>query len=131
MTAFSQFGTLHQNNWNEQRGIGATVADLAYFLSFGGKDMIKSELVQRLALANPHLYQRDVENIVNTIVNEITDALSRGDRVELRGFGAFSIKNRPARTGRNPRTGAAVQVSEKHVPFFKAGKEMRERLNKG
>lgn len=92
--------------------------------------MIKSELVQRLAAANPHLYQRDVENIVNTIVEEITSALSRGDRVELRGFGAFSIKNRPARTGRNPRTGAAVNVSEKYVPFFKAGKEMRERLNK-
>ena len=92
--------------------------------------MIKSELVQKLASANPHLYQRDVENIVNTIVEEITSALSRGDRVELRGFGAFSIKNRPARTGRNPRTGVSVNVSEKYVPFFKAGKEMRERLNK-
>jgi integration host factor subunit beta len=92
--------------------------------------MIKSELVQRISAANPHLYQRDVENIVNAILNEVTGALSRGDRVELRGFGAFSVKNRPARTGRNPRTGAHVSVAEKSVPFFKTGKEMRERLNK-
>jgi integration host factor subunit beta len=93
--------------------------------------MIKSELVQRIAEQNPHLYQRDVENIVNAIFNEIVAALARGDRVELRGFGAFSVKNRPARTGRNPRTGAHVSVEEKHVPFFKTGKEMRERLNNG
>lgn len=92
--------------------------------------MIKSELVQIIARTNPHLYQRDVENIVNTIVDEITSALARGDRVELRGFGAFSVKNRPARQGRNPRTGATVKVDEKYVPFFKCGKEMRERLNK-
>lgn len=91
--------------------------------------MIKSELVQRLADRNPHLYQRDVEHIVNAILDEITAALARGDRVELRGFGAFSVKNRPARTGRNPRTGAKVSVTEKNVPFFKTGKEMRERLN--
>jgi integration host factor subunit beta len=91
--------------------------------------MIKSELVQRLAERNPHLYQRDVEHIVNAILDEITAALARGDRVELRGFGAFSVKNRPARTGRNPRTGAKVSVTEKNVPFFKTGKEMRERLN--
>ena len=91
--------------------------------------MIKSELVQRISQQNPHLYQRDVEHIVNTILNEITNALGRGDRVELRGFGAFSIKNRPARTGRNPRTGTKVAVTEKYVPFFKTGKEMRERLN--
>lgn len=91
--------------------------------------MIKSELVQRLADRNPHLYQRDVEHIVNAILDEITGALARGDRVELRGFGAFSVKNRPARTGRNPRTGAKVSVTEKNVPFFKTGKEMRERLN--
>ena len=93
--------------------------------------MIKSELVQRLAAENPHLYQRDIENIVNTILNEITGALARGDRVELRGFGAFSVKNRPARIGRNPRTGEPVRVEEKYVPFFKTGKEMRERLNSG
>ena len=91
--------------------------------------MIKSELIQRLAEQNPHLYQRDVERIVSTIFDEITAALSRGDRVELRGFGAFSVKRRPARVGRNPRTGESVQVAEKHVPFFKSGKEIRERLN--
>ena len=91
--------------------------------------MIKSELVQRLAVKNPHLYQRDVERIVNAILDEITDALTRGDRVELRGFGAFSIKRREARLGRNPRTGAHVDVDQKAVPFFKTGKEMRERLN--
>ena len=93
--------------------------------------MIKSELVQRIAGQNPHLYQRDIENIVNAVLGEITTALSRGDRVELRGFGAFSVKHRPARTGRNPRTGAHVSVDQKSVPFFKTGKEMRERLNKG
>ncbi len=92
--------------------------------------MIKSELVQRLAARNPHLYQRDIENIVDAILGEIANALSRGDRVELRGFGAFSTKQRQARTGRNPRTGDKVRVDEKFVPFFKTGKEMRERLNK-
>ncbi|TNE36782.1 MAG: integration host factor subunit beta [Alphaproteobacteria bacterium] len=91
--------------------------------------MIKSELVARLAEANPHLYQRDVERIVNTIFDEIAGALARGDRVELRGFGAFSVKERPARMGRNPRTGEPVEVDAKHVPFFKCGKELRERLN--
>lgn len=91
--------------------------------------MIKSELVQIIAERNPHLYQRDVENIVNAILEEIEGALQRGDRVELRGFGAFSVKSRPARTGRNPRTGEQVDVAAKHVPFFKTGKEMRERLN--
>ncbi len=93
--------------------------------------MIKSELIQRLAAKNPHLYQRDVERIVATIFEEITAALARGDRVELRGFGAFSVKRRPARVGRNPRTGESVHVPEKHVPFFKAGKELRESLNTG
>ncbi len=93
--------------------------------------MIKSELVQRIATRNPHLYQRDVENIVNAILDEITNALTRGDRVELRGFGAFSVKRRDARVGRNPRTGAPVAVEQKSVPFFKTGKEMRERLNDG
>jgi len=95
----------------------------------GRKNMIKSELVARLAQGNPHLYQRDVERIVSTIFDEISAALARGDRVELRGFGAFSVKNRPARTGRNPRTGEPVHVEEKSVPFFKTGKELRERLN--
>ena len=91
--------------------------------------MIKSELVQRIAEHNPHLYQRDVENIVNAILDEIVAALARGDRVELRGFGAFSVKRREARIGRNPRTGDSVQVSEKHIPFFKTGKQLRDRLN--
>jgi integration host factor subunit beta len=96
----------------------------------GPASMIKSELVQRIAEHNPHLYQRDVENIVNAILDEIVAALARGDRVELRGFGAFSVKHRPARAGRNPRTGAHVPVDQKSVPFFKTGKEMRERLNR-
>ena len=91
--------------------------------------MIKSELVLKIAEQNPHLYQRDVENIVNAILDTIADALARGDRVELRGFGAFSIKRRDARTGRNPRTGETVSVSEKLIPVFKTGKEMRIRLN--
>lgn len=93
--------------------------------------MIKSELIQRIADRNPHLYQRDVENVVNAILDEITDTMARGDRVELRGFGAFSVKRRNARLGRNPRTGAHVEVDEKSVPFFKTGKELRERLNDG
>ena len=92
--------------------------------------MIKSELVEKLADENPHLFQRDIENIVNAILDEVGNAMARGDRVELRGFGAFSVKHRPARTGRNPRTGAHVSVEQKSVPFFKTGKEMRERLNK-
>ncbi len=91
--------------------------------------MIKSELVARIAERNPHLYQRDVEHVVNAILEEVVSALARGDRVELRGFGAFSVKNRPARIGRNPRTGEKVSVAEKFVPFFKTGKEMREKLN--
>ena len=91
--------------------------------------MIKSELIALLAEKNPHLYLRDVERIVTTIFNEISDAMARGDRVELRGFGAFSTKERSARVGRNPRTGDAVQVDRKFVPYFKCGKELRERLN--
>ena len=93
--------------------------------------MIKSELVQIIANRNPHLFLRDVENIVSAIFEEITDALAAGDRVELRGFGAFSVKRRDPRVGRNPRTGAPVEVDGKSVPFFKTGKEMRERLNEG
>lgn len=92
--------------------------------------MIKSELVQKIAEHYPELYLRDAENVVNAILEEITQALARGDRVEIRGFGAFSIKKRDARMGRNPRTGEHVPVSEKVVPVFKAGKEMRLRLNK-
>jgi len=91
--------------------------------------MTKSELIQRLAEQNPHLYLRDIEKIIETIFDEITDALVRGDRVELRGFGAFSVKHRDARTGRNPRTGETVNVEAKRLPFFKTGKGLRERLN--
>jgi integration host factor subunit beta len=91
--------------------------------------MIRSELIQKIADDNPHLYQRDVEKIVNTIFDEITQAMAAGHRVELRGFGAFSVKRRDSRTGRNPRTGEAVDVDEKHVPFFKTGKLLRDRLN--
>lgn len=93
--------------------------------------MTRSELIAQLAATNPHLRQPDVELIVSTIFDEITDALARGDRVELRGFGAFSIKQRDPRTGRNPRTGSAVDVSAKSVPYFKPGKELRERVNGG
>ncbi len=95
----------------------------------GRGHMTKSELIARLAADNPHLYQRDVERIVSTIFDEITNALAQGDRVELRGFGAFSVKRRGARTGRNPRTGATVQVDAKHIPYFKTGKQLREKLN--
>ena len=93
--------------------------------------MTKSELIARLAEDNPHLYLRDVERIVSTVFEEITAALANGDRVELRGFGAFSVKGRGSRLGRNPRTGEAVNVSAKKIPFFKTGKKLRERLNGG
>jgi integration host factor subunit beta len=95
-----------------------------------GGDMTKSELILRLAELNPHLYQRDIERIVSTVFDEISSALARGDRVELRGFGAFSVKERAARIGRNPRTGASVQVAEKHIPFFKSGKQLRDMVNR-
>ena len=93
------------------------------------QEMTKSELILALAASNPHLYQRDVERIVATIFEQMSAALEKGDRVELRGFGAFSTKRRSARTGRNPRTGAAVDVPEKDVPYFKPGKALRKRLN--
>jgi len=91
--------------------------------------MIRSELIQKIAEENPHLTQRHVERLVGTVFEEITAALERGERVELRGFGAFSVKARDARLGRNPRTGEAVEVEDKKVPFFKTGKLLRERLN--
>ena len=91
--------------------------------------MIRSELIQIIADENPHLYQRDVERIVNTVFSEITEALAKGYRVELRGFGAFSVKSRDARIGRNPRTGESVNVESKAVPFFKTGKLLRDSLN--
>ena len=92
--------------------------------------MTKSELIARLAEQNPSLYHRDLEQLVNTIFETITKALEDGDRVELRGFGAFSARERKARIGRNPRTGQPVNVEAKRMPFFKMGKGMRERLNK-
>lgn len=91
--------------------------------------MTKSQLIQKLSEANPHLYLRDIERIVDCIFERITQALVDGDRVELRGFGAFSVKHREARTGRNPRTGESVEVDAKRLPFFKTGKALRERLN--
>ncbi len=95
--------------------------------------MTKSELVQRLAemYPDPRLYHRDFERVVNQVFDEIGAALARGDRVELRGFGAFSVRERRARVGRNPRTGESVQVRKKYLPFFKTGKELRERINAG
>jgi integration host factor subunit beta len=91
--------------------------------------MTKSELITFITEKNPHLYQRDIERVVTTIFEEISTALSKGDRVELRGFGAFSIKQRNALIGRNPRTGATVEVSAKRVPYFKTGKQLRNMLN--
>ncbi|HEV7229201.1 integration host factor subunit beta [Brevundimonas sp.] len=91
--------------------------------------MIKSELIEKLAAENRHLTHGEVERVVNVILGGMTDALSEGGRVEIRGFGAFSVRDRPARAGRNPRTGEAVDVPAKSVPFFKSGKELRERLN--
>ncbi|MEZ5919352.1 MAG: integration host factor subunit beta [Alphaproteobacteria bacterium] len=91
--------------------------------------MTKSELIQRLAERNPHLYLRDIEKIVDTVFEEISTALVNDDRIELRGFGAFSVKHREARTGRNPRTGETVYVEAKRLPFFKTGKALRDRLN--
>ena len=92
--------------------------------------MIKSELVQRMAHRNPHLYHRDLEKAVDAVLEGITVALALGARVELRGFGTFSVKRRAARTGRNPRNGAPVAIGKKTVPFFKTGREMHHRLNR-
>jgi integration host factor subunit beta len=92
--------------------------------------MIKSELVQKLSAQNPHLYQRELDKVVNALFGEIIAAMKRGDRVELRGFGAFGVKHRSARMGRNPRTGVPVAVEDRRIPFFKTGKEMRQRLNR-
>jgi integration host factor subunit beta len=95
------------------------------------RTVTRAELITGLAANSPHLRQEDAELIVATIFDQITAALARGERVELRGFGAFTVKQRSARIGRNPRTGVTVQVDEKTVPYFKAGREMRRRLNRG
>jgi integration host factor subunit beta len=100
-------------------------------LELQGLAMTRSQLILRLAELNPHLFHRDIERIVATVFDEVSAALARGERVELRGFGAFSVKSRGARVGRNPRTGEAVKVAAKHLPYFKTGKELRERLNEG
>jgi integration host factor subunit beta len=91
--------------------------------------MIKSELITRMADQNLHLTQRDIERIVNVIFEEISAALSAEGRVELRGFGSFSVKRRSAHMGRNPRTGEVVSIPEKNVLHFKTGKDLRKRLN--
>jgi integration host factor subunit beta len=122
LTASFPFGTLPLASGGGCPGAGEC--------GFVGHDMIKSELIQQVASANPHLFQRDIERIINIVLDEITGALARGDRVELRGFGAFTVKHRAARQGRNPRTGDTVFVEDKYVPFFKTGKELRERLNR-
>ena len=92
--------------------------------------MIKSELIKRISSQNPHLYDRDIEKVINAILDEMVEALRRGDRVELRGFGSFSAKLRGAHQGRNPRTGVAVAVAKRALPYYRTGKEMRVRLNR-
>ena len=91
--------------------------------------LIKSKLIEKLTAQNNHLFTRDLERVVNTIFNEITQSLADGKRVELRGFGAFSVQHRKQRVGRNPRTGESVNVDEKFIPRFKTGKELRIKLN--
>jgi integration host factor subunit beta len=119
-------GTLN-GRWDE--GCLTCLAILATFRTAEGFAVIKSELVDRISVQNPHLYRQDAEKIVNTIFSEITAAMARGDRVELRGFGVFFVRFREGRTGRNPRTGALVSVESKAVPFFRSGKEMKSLLN--
>jgi integration host factor subunit beta len=96
---------------------------------FWGVAVIRSELVQKLCDDHPDLTVKEIERVVSAFFESITSQLQEGGRVELRGFGAFSTRDRDARKGRNPRTGDAVDVAAKRVPYFKPGKEMRERLN--
>ena len=119
-------GTLN-GRWDEGCLTGPVI--LGTFQTFEGFTVIKSELIDRISVQNPHLYRQDAEKIVNTIFSQITAAMSRGDRVELRGFGVFFVRVRAGRTGRNPRTGALVSVGSKAVPLFRTGREMRSRLN--
>ena len=92
--------------------------------------MTKSELIEKIAAKNPHLTMKDIERIINVVFDSITDALSNGDRVEFRGFGAFSVRTRTSRMAKNPRTGAQVSVEERRIPHFKTGKQLFESLNK-
>ena len=92
--------------------------------------MIKSELIDRMAAEHPHLFHRDIEKIVQVLLDQVIEALASGKRVELRGFGAFTTKFREARTARNPKSGETVDVPAKYVPSFKTGKELHQRLNK-
>jgi integration host factor subunit beta len=119
-------GTLN-GRWDEGCLTGPVI--LGTFRILEGFAVIKSELVDRISVQNPHLYRQDAEKIVNTIFSEITAAMARGDRVELRGFGIFFVKLREGRMGRNPRTGDLVSVGRKIVPFFRTGREMKSRLN--
>ncbi|HWU68833.1 MAG TPA: integration host factor subunit beta [Stenotrophobium sp.] len=91
--------------------------------------MTKSELIERLVAGQPHLMQKDVELAVKLVLDQISNALAKKDRVEIRGFGSFSLHHRPARIGRNPKSGDPVHIPPKSVPHFKPGKEMRERVN--
>ena len=125
-----EFCKLAQSNLTSNHQICIILETQAVdFVGFN-KKMTKSELIAKLAANNPDLYYRDVERLVNTIFDKIIEALENGDRVELRGFGAFSVRHHDARIGRNPRTGEAVEVASKKVPFFKMGKGMQERLNR-
>ena len=92
--------------------------------------MNKSDLIELLGKKLPNLAGRDVEVIVNTVFESMSDALNHGERIEIRGFGSFEVRTRKPRVGRNPKTGMAVEVGERRVPFFKVGKELRERVNK-
>lgn len=92
--------------------------------------MTKSELIEKIALKNPHLLVKDVEKIVDVVLSKIISSLSKGDRVEFRGFGAFSVRKRAPRVAKNPRTGEKVSVSERNIPHFKTGKQLHELLNK-
>ena len=91
--------------------------------------MTKSELIAKLAGRFPQLVAKDADYAVKMVLDAMTAALTRGDRSEIRGFGSFALNYRPPRTGRNPKSGEKVQVPEKHVPHFKAGKELRERVD--
>ncbi len=93
-------------------------------------DITKSELIEKISQKQKHLQQKDIELAVKSVIEQMSDALSTGKRIEIRGFGSFSLHFRPPRIGRNPKTGESVSLPGKHVPHFKPGKELRERVNK-